>query len=265
MAIAIFCDINDTIKPENGKISTFSTETLREFKEKGELVLVTGKNRQKTEEFALVYGGSRYIITSNGGEVFDTLTRKVIYSAPIPKKSILELYKITRECDIRFILNADADFRFTTKIKYTDGSEKLIDDGNIDKIINKYKIVGCVLSDIPDKLISTLKQKAFELEGVVIGNLGVSKGNNYIDFISEFANKGIAIKKLIQHLGLDFKNTISIGNERNDISMFSSTFKSIAVANACEEIKKMVDEVIDSVDNDGVAKYIIKNFLDSKI
>ena len=55
---------------------------------------------------------------------------------------------------------------------------------------------------------------------------------------------------------MDYANTISIGNERNDISMFSATKKSIAVGNANDQVKQMVDLVIDSVDNDGVGKYL---------
>ena len=68
--------------------------------------------------------------------------------------------------------------------------------------------------------------------------------------------KALRLKKLIRHLNASYENTISIGNEKNDIPMFSATHYNIAVENACEEIKAMVDEVIDSVKNDGVAKYL---------
>ncbi len=46
MSTFIFSDINDTIKPENGKITDFCVKTLKCLKQKNiEFVLVTGKNR----------------------------------------------------------------------------------------------------------------------------------------------------------------------------------------------------------------------------
>ncbi len=255
MSTFIFSDINDTIKPENGKITDFCVKTLKCLKQKNiEFVLVTGKNRQKTEEFSSIYGGSRYIITSNGGEVFDTINREVIYSTPIPVSSILILYEFSIKNNFRFILNVEDDFRFTTRVKYFDGSEKQIDD--INSVLSNYNVIGGLITEIPTNLVNIVKQKIIETVGVTIGNQGENKGNNFIDFISEYANKGVAIKKLVKHLKVDYDKTISIGNERNDISMFSATCHSIAVNNACNEIKAIVDEVIGSVDEDGVAKFL---------
>lgn len=257
MSVFIFSDINDTIKPENGKITDFCVETLKGLKDKDiEFVLVTGKNRQKTEEFSALYGGSRYIITSNGGEVFDTEKRKVIYSTPIPKKSIKQLYAFSIKNNLRFVLNVEDDFRFTTRVKYFDGSEKYLT--NIDEVLKNYNVVGGLITEIPTSFVNDVKQKIIETQGVFIGNQGENKGNNFIDFISEYANKGVAIKKLIKYLKVDYNKTISIGNERNDIPMFSATSYSIAVKNSCKEIKAIVDKVIDSVDEDGVAKYLSK-------
>lgn len=251
----IFSDINDTIKPENGKITNFCIEAIKSLKHKDvEFVLVTGKNRQKTEEFSAVYGGSRYIITSNGGEVFDTEKREVIYYAGICKSTIEKLLDLAKRYGFRFILNVDDDFRYTTRIKYNDGSEKLLE--SVDDVFKNHKVVGGLFTEIPDELISVVKQEIFETEGITIANQGRNKGNNFIDFVSEYANKGVAIKKLLKHLEADYNNTISIGNERNDIPMFSATKHTIAVDNACDEIKAMVDEVIEGVDDDGVAKYL---------
>ncbi len=250
----IFSDINDTIKTPDGHISDFCIDTLKSVKDKVEFVLVTGKNRQKTEEFAKCYGGSRYIITSNGGEVFDTITRKTIYYEKIPDQAVKELYSLALKYKLRLILNVTEDYRFTTKQKYFDGSEKTFD--KIDEVINNYNVIGMVFNEIKDRDIPKIKLEIFSSEGVVIANQEKSKSNNIIDVISAYANKGVAIKKLIRYLNTNYDDTISIGNEKNDIPMFSATHYSIAVENACEEIKAMVDEVIDSVKNDGVAKYL---------
>ena len=250
----IFSDINDTIKTPNGNITDFCKDTLKLAKNKVDFVLVTGKNRQKTEKFAECYGGSRYIITSNGGEVFDTITRKTIYYETIPNKTVKKLYNVAKKYNLRLILNVTEDYRFTTRQKYFDGSEKTFN--NIDSIIDNFNVIGMVFNEIKKNDIPKVKHEIFEAEGVVIANQEKNKTNNILDIISEYANKGVAIKKLMKYLNADYNDTISIGNERNDIPMFSATCYNIAVANACDEIKSMVDEVIESVENDGVAKYL---------
>lgn len=46
------------------------------------------------------------------------------------------------------------------------------------------------------------------------------------------------------------------GNGKNDIDMFQVADESYAVENACDELKKYATGIIDSNDNDGVAKWI---------
>ena len=76
MKYIVFSDLDGTLRPKDGGLSPRMIEAIKKFQEAGNLfVMTTGRNRQKAEEFAKEYGGSRYIINANGGEVFDTLKR----------------------------------------------------------------------------------------------------------------------------------------------------------------------------------------------
>ena len=59
-----------------------------------------------------------------------------------------------------------------------------------------------------------------------------------------------------QYLNIPLKNTIAIGNDKNDISMFDVAGLSVAVANASDDIKSKVDYVTLSNDEDGVAIFL---------
>ena len=58
------------------------------------------------------------------------------------------------------------------------------------------------------------------------------------------------------YLNIPIKNTIAIGNDKNDISMFKIAGLSVAVANASDDIKSKVDHITLSNDEDGVAIFL---------
>lgn len=61
-----------------------------------------------------------------------------------------------------------------------------------------------------------------------------------------------------KYLNVPIENTIAIGNDKNDISMFEAAGLSVAVANASDYIKNKVDFITLSNDEDGVAIFLEK-------
>lgn len=68
------------------------------------------------------------------------------------------------------------------------------------------------------------------------------------------ATKAYAIKKLKEILSCD--RVVAFGDAINDIPMFSLSDECYAVENAVPELKKLATAVIESNDNDGVAKWL---------
>ena len=79
---------------------------------------------------------------------------------------------------------------------------------------------------------------------------------NWFSIVNSNCSKGNAIKILIKYLNVPIENTIAIGNDKNDISMFEVAGLSVAVANASEDIKNKVDYITLSNDEDGVALFL---------
>jgi Cof subfamily protein (haloacid dehalogenase superfamily) len=71
------------------------------------------------------------------------------------------------------------------------------------------------------------------------------------------ATKSNAALQLKEMLNCD--RIVAFGDERNDLSLFSVADESYAMANAVPELKEIATAIIDSNDNDGVAKWIEKN------
>ena len=76
--------------------------------------------------------------------------------------------------------------------------------------------------------------------------------------LADNANKGHGIKTLANYLNVD--KIISFGNDENDIPMFEISHMGIAVSNATSDALNKANKIIESNNEDAVAKYLCKTF-----
>ena len=74
-------------------------------------------------------------------------------------------------------------------------------------------------------------------------------------------SKGLAVEKLSNLLNISRNNIVSFGNDYNDISMFNISADGCAVSNSDLSLKQIATKIILSNDEDGVANYILDNYL----
>lgn len=82
----------------------------------------------------------------------------------------------------------------------------------------------------------------------------VSSNNHNIEINHQDASKGRGLRELAAHLGVPLAETIAIGDNDNDLSMFAVAGLSIAMGNAKEHIKQRCQQVTLGNDEDGVAQ-----------
>ncbi|MDE6725002.1 MAG: HAD hydrolase family protein, partial [Ruminiclostridium sp.] len=82
-----------------------------------------------------------------------------------------------------------------------------------------------------------------------------SDGEWYM-FTKKSASKENAVLKLNEKCGISPNDIIAFGDDFSDIGMLKLCGKGIAMGNSIEEVKNISDLVIDSNDNDGIAKYL---------
>lgn len=66
---------------------------------------------------------------------------------------------------------------------------------------------------------------------------------------------------LCEYLNIDIKETIAIGDNHNDLDMLEKAGLSVAVSNAEEYVKDMVDYVGKYSNNDGILEEIFNKFI----
>ena len=68
----------------------------------------------------------------------------------------------------------------------------------------------------------------------------------------EPGDKSVGIKKIVDHLGGDYKDVVVFGDEKNDLSMFNDEWTSVAMGNAIDELKQKASYVTSDVSKDGI-------------
>lgn len=82
-----------------------------------------------------------------------------------------------------------------------------------------------------------------------------------LEILRRGVDKGSALQKLADHLGLVPEQVIAVGDSRNDLSMIRYAGTGLAVANACDELKQAANAVACTSDA-GVLSYIYHHFVE---
>jgi Cof subfamily protein (haloacid dehalogenase superfamily) len=72
------------------------------------------------------------------------------------------------------------------------------------------------------------------------------------------ASKGEGLRALAEREGFSLEDTVVFGDALNDLPMLEVAGRSVAVANAVDEVRAAADEVIGTNEEDSVVKWILK-------
>ena len=259
----VFIDIDGTLRDNKKSISQRTIEAIKLVTSKNILVVIcSGRPRKYTENVSRECNASKYIISSNGGSIYNYENKNVIYENIMDKHACIELYNIAKKAGVNFAMNVD-DGRVVTKLDKDDNTEQLLKT-NIESFVYKNNIVQCIILDDDYNKIKNLYSDIIKVKNAAIKNQHKSlidsgsprTGNIYYDITDENTNKGNAILEFCKALNIRLSDTIAIGNDYNDVPMFKVAGYSVAMKNSDDEVKKYADYVTESNDDDGVAIFL---------
>ncbi len=110
---------------------------------------------------------------------------------------------------------------------------------------------------VPDKTALEIYDKVNNIDEIIcVAVVSQKLGYRDLHVINRFATKEHTIAKLLKLLNVPRKNTIGIGDGYNDIHLFNAVNHKVAMGNAVPELKSIANQIIASVENDGLAKYL---------
>ncbi len=260
---AIFIDIDGTLRNDQKDITERTISSIKNICSLGiYAILCTGRPRFYTEPISKMCGASQYMITFGGAEVYDYQKEKVIYSNPMNMESCLKLYELVQQNNVRIVMYLDK-VRMVSSLEHFDGSEILLPP-NINEFLLSNNVLQCIILGDSINKMKSIRSLINNIENIKINNQsnclndGSIKTNGviYYDVANHNTSKGNGIIELCKYLKIELDDTIGIGDDDNDLSMFEVVGHSVAMGNATNEIKKMVKEVISSNNEDGLAKYL---------
>ncbi len=260
-------DLDGTLLRSDEKLSQFTIDTINELTSKGMLFsyatarsLVTAKKVTKglSTHFPL--------IVYNGAFIIDNVTEEILLTNYFDS-DIAEIFEQLFENDIYPIvyayINGVEKFSFIPE-KCTEGMLRFIQSREGDKRMNIVKnlteltkgnifYITCI--DTPEKLEPFYVKYRDQYHAVY--QCDIYTGEQWLEIMHKKASKSNAVKELKKMLHCE--RLVTFGDGKNDIDMFEMSDESYAVENADEELKTIAADVIESNDNDGVAKWFRAN------
>lgn len=248
-----FFDIDGTLTDkQTGELVPSAKETIRKLQEKGHFVCIaTGRAYYKTKDFAKRVG--IHHIVSNGGAAL-TIDDHLIVNRPLDHDVAVALCEEAHQKGYGVLIATDDSIDVT-----------MIDDRFIHQVGYRQEPTRYFLNkslrycDIPEiyKIYIAISQ-ADEERLELINSIGhIRFVDKYLIFQHDEKDQGIL--NMIKTVGGRVEDVVVFGDDYNDLVMFRSDWTSIAMGNACDELKQKADFVTKASYDDGI-QYACQHF-----
>ena len=253
MVKMVVSDFDGTLMNYPDKFTEGQIRILKELRSKGIIFgIVTGRNVSFFEQFPSLLELTDFIISSNGGSIYDVKNKSFIFNSCINDDDLNKLIKLGINNNYTFIIN-----ELDKKYKYGDLKKIESFDFDYNRQYKAEQLIFYIENNILDNFLETIKN----YNGININYINKKENVTTIDVTFHSVNKGNAVSWLCNYLRIVFDDVIAFGDGENDISVFKIIDKCICVDNACLELKKYAFDFTLSCDENGVFKYIEDNIL----
>jgi Cof subfamily protein (haloacid dehalogenase superfamily) len=260
-------DLDDTLLRSDLSISFRTRNAIKKAAAQGLVVaLASGRIPAALGQFSRILGLNKrpgYLICSNGTIIQESNTGKLVWEASLDTETALAVYDLATaegfpvqiyEDDIMYVSKTNEFSRYDEKLT---GLKQVVAD-DFHAVVKK----GCNKLLVPGDpmLLQPLEILIRTYLGSDI-NLFTSKPY-FLEILPKGADKGSALARVAQMLGIDQKSVMAIGDSMNDESMIRWAGTGVAMLNADERIKRIADLVTEkSNEEDGVADIIERHIL----
>lgn len=256
----IAVDLDGTLVRNNQSISQRTVSTLIRVQEMGVKVAVaSGRPTFGTAHVAdalRLKEFSGYVMSYNGGEIYEWETKKRMYAQTLDEEVIPYLYTYAREHGMPIMTYIGKEV-----VSEVEGNEyiqysvmrnrmtlKKVDD--FVKAVEGAGVVKCIIVGDPTQLPAL----EAEMQVMLKGKAGIFRSEPFfLEIVPIGIDKAKGLAILLDQIGIQRTELIAFGDGYNDTPMLQFAGMGVAMGNAAEEIKKAADMVTESNNDDGVA------------
>jgi len=260
-------DLDDTLLRSDLTISYQTRNAIKKAEAAGVVVvLASGRIPAAMEQFAGLLGLHKrqgYLICNNGTLIQESQTGKIVYEIRMDAKTALTAFDLADAEGFPVQIYEDDIMYVSRHNEYTGYDQKLT--GLRQVVVENFRAMvggGCHKLLIPGdpKLLPPLESilRTYLGDGITI----FTSKPYFLEILPHNTNKGTALEKVANLLGINQKDVMAIGDSMNDEAMLRWAGTGIAMANSDDRIKNIADLVTTrDNDDDGVAEVIEKYIL----
>ena len=266
----LFLDLDGTLLNCTKEVPEENRKALEEARAQGhKVILCSGRPLSAMQDLISdldLNGPGCYVVSYNGGQIYDTYEQKTLYINPLEKEEVVLLFEEaardgihvqTYSSDYLLVKEIDRETEFYTK---TTGIRCKPDSGlpySLEELP-----VKVLLSDLDgrQRLEKFRQRMAPQLEGKI--DMFYSS-DQFLECVRTGVNKGSAVQWLAGYLGVPMENTYAAGDSENDLPMIQAAAHGCAMANAEMCVKDAASYITENdCDHAGVAEIIRRFILD---
>lgn len=257
-------DLDGTLLRSNETISEFTSNTINILVEKGMLFsYATARSVYTAKKVTKGLNAKIPLIVYNGTFIYDNETSKLLVSNVFDERIndvISDLIKNNVQPITYAYIDGVEKYSFCEE-KCSAGTKKFLNSRRGDERENpvdsedelyKGELFHITCIDEEEKL--RLLYEKYKDEYYCTYYRDMYTQEQWLEIMPPNVSKANAIKQLKEYLKCD--RVVVFGDQMNDLDMFEIADECYAVENAIEELKELATGVIDSNDNDGVAKWL---------
>jgi Cof subfamily protein (haloacid dehalogenase superfamily) len=261
-------DVDGTLLNNKKEITPATLATLLKVQQMGiQIVLASGRSTHGLRPLATILEldkNNGYILSYNGGQIFDMNTDKLLFERRIDPELIPYLEKeaaknkftiLTYHKDTIYTNNA-ADMHVQEEAERNKMLIKEVKYFADSIVFRPCKIM--VVSDDEEALLGLEKQWKKKLDG----SLDVFRSEPYfLEVVPPSINKADTLGVLMGKLAIEAEHMMAIGDGLCDIPMIQTAGLGIAMGNALDPVKRCTDYTTATNEEDGVAKAVEEHII----
>ena len=261
-------DLDGTTLHSDKSLSEYTIQTLEKAHDQGiHIVVASGRSFASLPEQVIQFPWAEYAITSNGAAVYEVHTRKRLRECRLKPEVVEKLLAIAKENQVMvegfvdgvpysaraYVENPISFGASLYSVPYVKSTRRPVEDIFAFLLEHKEEL------DSLDIIVGDARTKA-NLRNIVSeqvqGIYLTSSVPTLLEIADEKAGKAAALAFLAEYWQIPQEATVAFGNAENDIDMICWAGIGVAVENSPEEVRRVADELTETNDADGVARWI---------
>ncbi|AYA78231.1 Cof-type HAD-IIB family hydrolase [Bacillus sp. Y1] len=281
MIKCIASDMDGTLLNSKQEVSEKNREAIQKALNSGvEVVIATGRSYEEAMSVLQESGLQLPIICANGAEI-RTKEGEVVKAHPLDHKIAKQAADVLNQVGIYYEIYTSEG---TYTVDYDKGVEIIIDIfttanpelsrelvqeeahhryekglihkvDSYDHILNGEKTIYKLLVFHKDhSFLDEVEEKLKQIDHLEV----TSSAFGNLELMNTQAQKGIALAEFVEEKGIALQDTMAVGDNYNDLSMFRVVGRSVAMGNANDDIKERCTHVTLRNDESGVGEAILQ-------